>query len=234
MNSQQFRYSVPLYGMVAILLGLSLLPARAEGKEAKEVGSRRVDECMSGCVKSPSTPSSPHHSSTRIRALSPSRPATTIKDWMAQVEAATVHVTNVKLNPTDTGLEIVLDTQDAKPLQVDATQFRTEGNRLIADIPNAVLMLSETQAFTAENPTADIATVQVVQQDVNSIRVSVTGKNRLPTSEVTLRTGDLAYSLNPEADEPDEEIVVTGEGQGSYRVNLSRRITPPTRLQNRT
>lgn len=145
------------------------------------------------------------------------RPAKTVKEWIAQMEAATVQVTGVSLNRTDTGLEIVLNTQDGKPLQVDASKFRTDGNSLIAEIPNAVLALPEGQTFTAENPTADIATVQVVQQDVSSIRISVTGNNALPKTDVTLKAGELAYSLNPEADEPDEEIVVTGEGE-SYRV----------------
>jgi iron complex outermembrane receptor protein len=145
------------------------------------------------------------------------RPATTVKEWMAQIEAATVQITGVNLNRTDTGLEIVFNTQDGKPLQVDASKFRGEGNSLIADISNAVLALPEGQTFTAENPTADIATVQVVQQDANGIRISVTGNNALPKSEVTLKTGEFAYSLNPDADAPDEEIVVTGEGEG-YRV----------------
>ncbi|NDJ19826.1 TonB-dependent receptor plug domain-containing protein, partial [Myxacorys almedinensis] len=145
------------------------------------------------------------------------QPAKTVKEWLAQVEAATVQITQVQLNPTATGLEIVLETQDGKPLQVDATKFRSEGNALIADIPNAVLTLPQGQTFTAENPTVDVTNVQVVQQDINSIRISVTGNNALPKTEVTLKTGGLAYSLNPEADEPDEEIVVTGE-RGGYRV----------------
>lgn len=38
--------------------------------------------------------------------------ATTVKDWVAQIEATIVQVTSVKLNPTDMGLEIVLETQD--------------------------------------------------------------------------------------------------------------------------
>jgi iron complex outermembrane recepter protein len=88
-----------------------------------------------------------------------------------------------------------------------------------------VLALPEGKAFAAENPTADVATVQVVQQDNRSIRVSVTGNNAPPKTEVTLKTGGLAYSLSPEADEPDEEIVVTGEGLGSYRVPDSSTAT---------
>jgi len=143
--------------------------------------------------------------------------ATTVAEWMAQVEAATVQVTNVKLERTDAGLDITLETTDGKPLQVDATKFKAEGNSLIADIPNAVLALPIGQTFNAENPTADIASVRVTQQDAATIRVNVTGNTALPKTEVTLKTGAFAYSLNPEADEPDEEIVVTG-GREGYRV----------------
>jgi iron complex outermembrane recepter protein len=144
------------------------------------------------------------------------RPATTIKEWVAQVEAATVQVTTVRVDRTDTGLDITLETAEGKPLQVDASKFRAEGNSLIADIPNAVLALPQNQGFTAENPTADIANIRVVQADANTIRVSVTGTTALPKTEVTLKTAGLAYSLNPEADEPDEEVVVTGEGRRRY------------------
>lgn len=143
------------------------------------------------------------------------RPATTLKEWRAQIEAARVQVTEVQLNPIETGLEIVLQTAQGKPLQVDASKIRSEGNSLIADIPNAVLALTDAQAFNAENPTPDIARVQVVQADGNTIRVTVTGNNALPQQEVTLKTGDFAYSLNRKGDKPDEEIIVTRERPGS-------------------
>ncbi|NDJ19834.1 TonB-dependent siderophore receptor [Myxacorys almedinensis] len=160
------------------------------------------------------------------------RPAKTLKEWRAQIEATTVQVTGVTLDRTDAGLDIVLETAEGKPLQVDASKFRREGNNLIADIPNATLALPEGQTFAAENPTADVATVQVVQQDASSIRISVTGNNALPKTEVTLKTGTLAYSLNPEADEPDEEIVVTGE-QNRYRIpNTSTATKTDTPLRD--
>lgn len=145
------------------------------------------------------------------------RPATTVKDWIAQTEAATVQVTGVKLNRTESELEIVLQSDNDRPLLIDTTKFRRDGARLIAEISNAVLSLPENQPFNAENPTVDIASVQVVQQNVSTIQVVVTGKDAPPKTEVTLRTGALAYSLNPAGEDSDEEIVVTGEGQ-RYRV----------------
>ncbi|HEY9885034.1 MAG TPA: TonB-dependent siderophore receptor, partial [Thermosynechococcaceae cyanobacterium] len=152
-------------------------------------------------------------------------PATTLKEWKEKLENsklisqnAPVTITDVQLNRVEDGLDVVLETEEGKPLSVDATNFRAEGNSLIADIPNAVLALPNAQEFSAENPTSDIANVRVTQLDASTIRVSVTGNKALPTSEVTLRTGALAYSLNPEGEDPDEEIVVTGEGQSGYRV----------------
>ena len=160
----------------------------------------------------PPLPSSPV---SRLRDLN--RPTTTVKQWVAQIEAQTIQITNIKLDRTETGLDIILETAEGKPLQVDATKFRREGNNLVAEIPNAALALPQGQTFTADNPMADIATVQVTQQEGGGIRVRVAGKEALPKTEVTLKTGGLAYSLNAEADEPDEEIVVTGEREG-YRV----------------
>ncbi|NJP11477.1 MAG: TonB-dependent siderophore receptor [Leptolyngbyaceae cyanobacterium RU_5_1] len=160
------------------------------------------------------------------------RPATTVKEWLAQVEASTVQVTDVRVDRTDTGLEITLGTTSGKLLQVDATKFRSEGNSLIAEIPNAVLALSDGQEFSANNPTTDIAAVRITQLDASTIRVSVTGNNALPKSDVTLKTGEFAYSLNPEVDEPDEEIVVTGERDG-YRVpNATTATKTDTPIRN--
>lgn len=141
--------------------------------------------------------------------------ATTVKDWMAQIEAATVQVTSVQLKPTERGLEIALQTAEGKLLQIDTTQFRAQGNSLVADISNAVLALADAQMFKAETPTADVSRVEVIQVDASTIRVTVTGNNALPQQDVTLTTGEMTYSLRPEEDEPDEEIVVTGERPGS-------------------
>ncbi len=143
------------------------------------------------------------------------RPATTLEEWRAQTDAATVGVTQISVRRIDQRLEIILETADNRSLLVDAIQFRAEGNSLIADIPNALLALPEGQSFTATNPTEDITSIQVTQTTGNRIQIVVTGRNGLPTSEVVLKTGGFAYSLNedtaaPLATLPEEEITVTG------------------------
>jgi len=216
-------------GQWAVVGGLSVLavgvaePTPSRPSPYQGEGAKSGVPPWQGGTKGGDATSTPITNLSRLKQQN--RPATTIKDWLAQMEAATVQVTGVKLEQSEDGLDIVLETAEGKPLQVDATKFRREGNNLIADIPNAVLALPTGQAFTAENPTADIATVQVSQLDAAKIRVSVTGNNALPKTEVTLKTGAFAYSLNPEADEPDEEVVVTGEGQRGYRVPNSSTIT---------
>ena len=198
--------------VTGVLVMLGIQPGWAE-TVVKDWKSEGVKEPRGEEVK-PLHPitSSPLHPITRLRDLK--RPATTVKDWMAQVEAATVQVTNVRVEQTDSGLDITLETAAGKPLQVDATKFRSEGNSLIADIPNAVLALPNAQEFSAENPIEDIATVRVTQVDANTIRVTVAGNGALPKQEVSLKTGAFAYTLNPEGETPEEEIVVTGERNG--------------------
>ncbi|WP_333464227.1 AMIN domain-containing protein [Microcoleus sp. herbarium7] len=182
--------------------------------------------------------SKPVERSTITRVGDLSRPATTLEDWRAQVEAATVQVTGVKLDRTDAGLEIVLETAEGKPLQVDATKFRTEGNSLIADIPNTVLALQEGNEFRTDEQFSaggGISAVSVTQVDAATVRVTVAGRDALPAGEVTLKTGGLAYSLNPAGDEADEEIeiVVTGQQiQQGYRVpntSVGTRTNTPLR-----
>lgn len=154
---------------------------------------------------------------TVLRLKDRAKPATTLKEWQDQLltQSTPVQVTGVKVDRTDTGIDITLETADGKPLQVDATQFRTDGNTLIADIPNAVLALPDSQPFEAANPTPDISAIRVTRQDATNIRVSVVGNQVPPTTEVTLKVGGLAYGLNPEGDEEEDELVVTGDRAGS-------------------
>ncbi len=139
-------------------------------------------------------------------------------DLLAQEPNAAIPITAVRLNRTETELVIILETSDGKALQVDASKFTSEGNALIADIPNAVLALPNGQAFQAENPTTDITKVTVEQQSPTSIRISVVGNNALPTTDVVLKTGSFSYSLNSDPEGTEEEIVVTGQGEDNYFV----------------
>ncbi|MBC6418879.1 MAG: AMIN domain-containing protein [Prochloron sp. SP5CPC1] len=143
-----------------------------------------------------------------------------------------IEVTGVRLNLTGLELEIIFDTLDEATLSMDTNLFRTEGNKLIADIPNAILALPENEVFRADNPTFDIVEVQVTQLNTETIQVTVIGREALPTTDVVLRSGVLAYILNPEGEAVEEELIVTGEGEETPYV--ARDATTATRTDTPT
>ncbi|MBW4549537.1 MAG: TonB-dependent siderophore receptor [Aphanocapsa sp. GSE-SYN-MK-11-07L] len=144
--------------------------------------------------------------------------STRAADLLAQEPSAAIQVTAVKLNRTETELEIILETADGKALQVDASKFITENNALIAEIPNAVLALPDGQAFQADNPASDITKISIEQQSPSNIRITVSGDKTLPKTDVVLKTGAFSYSLKPDLEGAEEEIVVTGQGEDNYFV----------------
>ncbi len=144
-------------------------------------------------------------------------PATSVESWLAQADHPAT-VTRVVVTPLPDELEIALETPAGQSLLIDANQFRAEGNQLIAEINNASLVLPEGAEFNQADPTTEVASVRVWQIAPDRIQVVVTGRNGLPVQDVTLATGDLAYSLNVDANAPEEELVVTGQRSPSYRV----------------
>ena len=102
------------------LLGL-LLSQSAYALDSQETSEEGVDE-TSLLITEPT-------------ALSEvEQPYATVDEWLeAQTESA-IAITNIQLNATETGVEIILETQG----QVAPTTS-TLGNALIVEIPNAVL-----------------------------------------------------------------------------------------------
>ncbi|MEM1291725.1 MAG: TonB-dependent siderophore receptor [Cyanobacteria bacterium P01_H01_bin.162] len=135
--------------------------------------------------------------------------ATTVEEWLAQIEASLTQITGVQIEETATGLQIMLETAEGE-LATPATQ--TVGNALIADIPNAVLALPEGESFEQFAPAAGIALVQVTNEPGDQVRVAITGTDAPPVGEVTA-TG-LAVTLGEavaDAEEDAIQVVVTGE-----------------------
>ncbi|MEH2184436.1 TonB-dependent siderophore receptor [Nostoc sp.] len=180
------------------------------------------------------------------------RPATNASGLLSQSStpqampaSAIMQVTAVKANPTDKGVEVILQTTVGEQLQVTN---RSTGNNFIADIPNAQLRLPSGEVFTfrSQKPLAGITEITVTNFDVNTIRVTVIGEASLPTVELFDSDEGLIFGLTtaastaqqpptqqtPEQEQPanqtqpkqpsassDEpiELVVTGEQDG-YRV----------------
>ncbi|MEH2276703.1 MAG: TonB-dependent siderophore receptor [Nostoc sp.] len=160
--------------------------------------------------------------------------------------AEVVQVTQVKVNRTALGVEVILQTTKGQQLQVTN---RSTGNSFIADIPNAQLHLQSGEAFTfrSEKPLAGITEITVTNFDANTIRVTVIGEASSPTVELFDSDEGLIFGLTtaastaqqppqtqptPEQQQPANqtqpqqpsassdqpiELVVTGEQDG-YRV----------------
>jgi hypothetical protein len=90
-------------------------------------------------------------------------------------------VTAVRLNPTSEGIEIILDTEDGRPLQVFSASF---GETLQADVITAQLRLPGGNEFRQDKPAAGIASVTVTRLDNNSIRIKVIGERGQPVAQV--------------------------------------------------
>lgn len=94
-----------------------------------------------------------------------------------------VQVTGVKANPTDKGVEVILQTTLGQQLQV---VNRSAGNSFIVDIPNAQLRNKSGDAFTfrSQKPVEGITQITATNLDANTIRVTVTGEAGLPIVEL--------------------------------------------------
>jgi iron complex outermembrane recepter protein len=94
-----------------------------------------------------------------------------------------IPITGVKANPTQTGVEVILETPLGEQLQVTN---RSADNNFIADIPNAQLRLpsGDTFTFRSEKPIAGITEITATNIDANTVRVTVVGDNTLPTVEL--------------------------------------------------
>ncbi|MUL37322.1 TonB-dependent siderophore receptor [Gloeocapsopsis sp. AAB1 = 1H9] len=142
------------------------------------------------------------------------QPVTTVDEWMAQsVQTSVVEITGVRLNATEAGLEILLET--VAGLEISETYV--VDNALIADIANAVLI--PPSGFQQANPAEGIASVSLTNLPNNFVRVAITGLDAPPIADVRTEAQGLVLSVAVEETEDDViEIVVTGEQEGGYRV----------------
>lgn len=111
------------------------------------------------------------------------------------VWAQTTQVTQINVNPSDAGLNVVLKTSAGSRPQVFTTK---RGKALVADIINTQLRLPQGNNFRQDKPAPGVTSIEVVQLDANSIRVIVTGDNDAPMSQPVSRQQDgITLSVTP-------------------------------------
>lgn len=163
--------------------------------------------------------------------------ATTVKEWVSQISAAAVEethlitqaaiqITAVRLTPTESGVEIALETTG----QIQSPITSVVGNALIADLSNATLVLPEKNEFQAVSPTKGIALVSVTNLPNNRVRLAITGVDAPPTADITTAEQGLVVSVSPGTEEGTVEsdaiqVVVTATRTEEDILDVPRSIT---------
>ncbi|MEM9905684.1 MAG: TonB-dependent siderophore receptor [Cyanobacteria bacterium P01_D01_bin.44] len=146
------------------------------------------------------------------------QPATTVTEWIAQIEASQLQIIDVRLEATESGLQVTLETAGGELATSNTT---VSGNALITEIPNAVLALPEGDEFQQFEPAEGIALVQVTEVSGEQVQVVITGTDAAPTAQVSTAATGLTLTLTPgvaqtgTADDP-LRLVVTGEERSRY------------------
>nr|WP_206069969.1 type IV pilus secretin family protein [Nodosilinea sp. P-1105] len=122
--------------------------------------------------------------------------------------ASVTSITGVRVNPTDAGLELVLDTRGG-----DASNVFTvsQGNTLRADITRAQLNLPDGNGFSQANPAPGIAEVSVVPLDANSVRVTINGNGQAPTGSVSSSGNQVVVSVRSDGQAAQQPTPVPTE-----------------------
>lgn len=141
---------------------------------------------------------------------------------MAPSVQAQISITNIQINPTDGGLEIILET----PPGVDPPIFSGSfGTTFFAEISNAQLNLLTGGNFLQENPTEGVESIRVTQLPNNVVEITVIGRESLPTVNLNREDGRLVLSLDATEQPPDTEteetpIEETTEGEDDEAIEL--------------
>ncbi len=197
------------------------------------------------------------HQSRKIREipqLSEIKPLSTSAQMLVQspVPSEVIQVMGVEANPTENGVEVILQTNQGQELQITN---RSAENNFIADIPNAQLVLPSGDGFIfrSENPTEGITEITVTNLDANTIRVTVAGEAGLPTVALFDSDEGLIFGFTPvvtsaqtpqlpaegetqteQPSTPDQpiELVVTGQQDGYSVPNATTATRTDTPLRD--
>jgi len=146
-----------------------------------------------------------------------------------------VEIRGIKLEPSETGLQIIIETESLSTLQ---PLIYTQENTLIIEVLDAVLALPDGEEFRAENPSDEISEIRATPLDNNGVRITVMGKTGIPTAQVVPSDTNLVLSLtagDTATSQTEIEVVVTQEGQedtGYFVPNASVGTRTDTQLRD--
>lgn len=108
------------------------------------------------------------------------------------VWANTILVTAVRIDPTDSGMKVILESGKSATPTVFTSSY---GKTFVADIVNTQLRFGSVNNFRQENPADGISAIAVTSLTPNSIRVAVTGKDGVPLASMRGGKEGLVLSL---------------------------------------
>jgi iron complex outermembrane recepter protein len=134
-----------------------------------------------------------------------------------------VQITGVRVEETETGGQIVLETAEGV---LALPEIRSVGNALIADIPNATIA----EEFSQANPIEGIALVSVTSLPGDRVRVAITGTDAPPVAEVRSEGQGLVLAVSlgdaeTVAEEEAIQVVVTGDEDEGYNPSSATTAT---------
>lgn len=141
-----------------------------------------------------------------------------VTERIAQIDTSLVQITGVRLETTETGLQVVLETAEGKPATPTTTVI---GDALIAEIPNAVLELPEGDQFEAFSPADGIALISVTNLPENRVQIVITGSDAAPLANISSDAQGLTLSVIP-----GSEIDSVATEDDSFRVVVTAEKTP--------
>lgn len=140
------------------------------------------------------------------------------------VWAAETELTNVQLNPTSKGFELVLGTQgDDRPPIFTVNR----GNTSISDVSNALLRLPDAGPFQQKDPAPGIKFVEVRQLDPDTVRITVEGVHAAPISE-TIRNDNRDRVLAIKFDSAPGTADATATSSQPSNPNSRASAVPPS------
>ena len=198
-------------GLNLALLTISGLISVANKVQAEQ--PPETDSLVETISPTPLLPSSPPPYISISSSSSAPEPATTVVEWQAQIEAPLVQITDIRVEATGTGLQVVIeaDGELASPTQ------SVSGNALVLQVPNASLG----EQFQAFEPTEGIALVQATALPGDVVHVAITGSDAVPVVNISSEAAGLLLGVTPGiaqvgAEDDAIQLVVTGEEGSRY------------------
>jgi iron complex outermembrane receptor protein len=145
------------------------------------------------------------------------------KRLQAQGDSA-IAITDIRLNPTSSGVEVILETSEGQIISNTSTVGKTS----VIDLPNATLNIDK---FEQVNPVEGIALIKVETLPETKVRVTIVGTKASPSLEVETEERSLTITAtvpktatNP-PQEQEIEIFVTAEKTPENPLNVPIGLT---------